>query len=1221
MGPTHGPHPDPPASSGRAGPTLERNLRALERTSPDAVAAIRAATPHPGVAWIDTPEGPSATLATLGEGGRPSERALASKRGPRTEASRFAERIDIAASPGLVVLGFGLGLHVEALGERLKKTGVMLVFEPDVALLRAVLERIDCSAWLASTNVALLIDPEDAGAVHRAIRGVEGVVASGVAMVEHPPSVPRLGKAAAQFGETIALVLKGLKTTVVTTLMQAEVTMRNGLQNLDRYATTPGVDELAGVAKGHPAICVAAGPSLARNIDQLREPGVRERCVIIAAQTVLKPMLAKGIKPHFVTALDYHEISRRFYEGLTADHVEGITLIAEPKANPAILEAYPGDIRTPSDEWLDTLLGDLALPKGTLTAGATVAHLSYYLARHLGCDPVALIGQDLAFTDGQYYAAGAAIHRVWAGELGAFNTLEMLEWQRIARMGGHLVKATDHLGRPVYTDEQMASYALQFGEAFAADAARGLTTIDATEGGLAKAHTVAKPLSEVLANLPERAHKLPASAAKVDPRRLEQVADRVRSVRGDALRVASISRDTEALLGTMAEQHTDQRRVNELIGKAQANGKRVRDLGAAYALTQHLNQTGALKRFRADRAIHMDAGASELDRQRAQIERDQTNVRWIAEVADRVGELLEGCLEALGGAPKITRDPPPEDERPREGQAVALASASAKVVAVIPTDVDRSSLGRPRPLAEPLYAGRTLLDLTLSRLAQCERVDHAVILTTSPDRVRALLDAWSNNAGSKDAGLTVEVVEHDAPFGPRHRATASARLTAPHAWRGGIGGLTIYDELLNAGAVAQVLEREGADAALLLGPDWAMVDPALTDAVVDRFAESPSKHRLVFTQAAPGLVPCVIARSLATELASASDAWAASIGGILTYLPPAPRHDPITSGHCVAVPDAFRDALVRCIPDSAARRRAIAEAMLDVDGDASVANSLELVALLGEQHRRYAGPTPRHLMLELCTGRRAGGRRAMWIAGSDEPAERLPIDPALAARLVREQARGRADAMLTLGGAGDPLLHPAWREIVMTARAASIACLHVRTDLLVGEDVLESLLDPATMPDVISVDLLAHDPATYRSITGVDAYALARGNLEALLDRRAALGSSFGAPWIVPRITRCDAVYEQIEPFYAEWIMRAGACVIDPLPRAQAGERIAPLPLPPGVSGATSRDAMLVLADGSVPMTFDDLAGNRLIGRAGQEGLGDVWRRIVGSAASLEQLA
>ncbi|MEO0715891.1 MAG: hypothetical protein AAFY58_02750, partial [Planctomycetota bacterium] len=224
MGPPTESQQGSPAGDAHNGPTLERNLRALERTSPDAVAAIRSAAPHAGVEWIDTPEGPSATIRSGTSGPHGTQRALASKRGPRTEAARLAERVDIAASPGLVVLGFGLGLHVEAIGDRLKKTGVMLVFEPDVALLRTVFERIDCSAWLAETNVALLIDPEDAGAVHRAIRGVEGVVASGVAMVEHPPSVPRLGKTAAQFGETISLVLKGLKTTVVTTLMQAEVT-------------------------------------------------------------------------------------------------------------------------------------------------------------------------------------------------------------------------------------------------------------------------------------------------------------------------------------------------------------------------------------------------------------------------------------------------------------------------------------------------------------------------------------------------------------------------------------------------------------------------------------------------------------------------------------------------------------------------------------------------------------------------------------------------------------------------------------------------------------------------------------------------------------------------------------------------------------------------------------------------------------------------------------
>ena len=50
--------------------------------------------------------------------------------------------------------------------------------------------------------------------------------------------------------------------------------------------------------------------------------------------------------------------------------------------------------------------------------------------------------------------------------------------------------------------------------------------------------------------------------------------------------------------------------------------------------------------------------------------------------------------------------------------------------------------------------------------------------------------------------------------------------------------------------------------------------------------------------------------------------------------------------------------------------------------------------------------------------------------------------------------------------------------------------------------------------------------------------------------------------WVVPRITRCDAVYEEIEAFYDHWLMQAGAAVIDPLPVPMPGQRIAPLPLP-----------------------------------------------------------
>src|SRR5690606_18334926 len=170
----------------------------------------------------------------------------------------------------------------------------------------------------------------------------------------------------------------------------------------------------------------------------------------------------------------------------------------EPRANAAILDAFPGDMRLPGDEFLDTVLHLPAEARARLTPAATVAHQAYYLARFMGADPVILIGQDLAFTDGQYYAPGAAIHTTWAPELNPFTSLERLEWERIARARGSLIEATDHLGRRVYTDEQMATYRAQCERDFAGDAAKDLLTIDATAGGIRKDHTTPMPLRDAL---------------------------------------------------------------------------------------------------------------------------------------------------------------------------------------------------------------------------------------------------------------------------------------------------------------------------------------------------------------------------------------------------------------------------------------------------------------------------------------------------------------------------------------------------------------------------------------------------------------------------------------------------------------------------------------------------------------------------------------------------
>src|SRR5262249_10320613 len=155
---------------------------------------------------------------------------------------------------------------------------------------------------------ALITDPDDTGAIAAAASGIEAILAAGTTLVDHPPSTARLAPTADRFAQNFTTVMKAVRTNVVTTLVQVDASVRNVLLNLPWYAPAPAIPALKAACKGKPAVVVPAGPSLRRNIDLLARPGVRDRVVIVAVQTVLKTLLAKGIKPHFVTALDYHEI-------------------------------------------------------------------------------------------------------------------------------------------------------------------------------------------------------------------------------------------------------------------------------------------------------------------------------------------------------------------------------------------------------------------------------------------------------------------------------------------------------------------------------------------------------------------------------------------------------------------------------------------------------------------------------------------------------------------------------------------------------------------------------------------------------------------------------------------------------------------------------------------------------------------------------------------------
>lgn len=533
---------------------------------------------------------------------------------------------------------YGVGAHVPALFDRVggvEGEAIFLIFEPSLEHLRDEFLRRDYSQLLTSRRAILfaMIDPIDIG---QRLAPLTATIALGLTSLADRRGVARDAAFFEAAGRAMADFVTFTNTNIATAIQYGRKTTFNVIDNLSAYASAPDLSRLKGAFKGAPAILVSAGPSLQKNIDQLRV--VAGRAVIIAVQTTLKPLLAAGVVPQFVTALDHHEISTRFYENLPDDLTT--ELVAEPKVSGQVIAAWQQDPRRKltllGNEAAESLLREVGLNKPTLPPGATVAHLAFSLAEHLGCGTAILVGQDLGFSDGLAYAPGTSYDDVWRAETGRFVSFEMKQWEHIARDRAALRRLPDWHGVPTYTEQRLFSYLQQFERMFACSAVR---VIDATEGGVAKKGADPMTLAEAVAMFCRTEIGPCPPYPELGMTKRDVVARSLAKRKVEAVGIAEVCRETLPLLRSLVTHIDDQPRVNATIALLDDLRRRLVRHDETYRLILTLSQRSEQERYRADRRIRA-VGAGGIERQRLQAERDLANVEAILESAMALAERL-----------------------------------------------------------------------------------------------------------------------------------------------------------------------------------------------------------------------------------------------------------------------------------------------------------------------------------------------------------------------------------------------------------------------------------------------------------------------------------------------------------------------------------------------------------------------------------------------------
>ncbi len=612
------------------------NMRALWRCDPTLALAIDAVDDDERIPLETTKSGHWTARLPAADG---SWVYLHSRYDPQAEADKFIASVPTQEKYCFVVCGLGLGYHVRALLDRLNPEAFMVCAEPSIPLLATALTCTDLADWIAGGRLLFLTDDHKAR-LHEQLRPYGTLLLLGAQFVQHPASMRVAEAAQRAIAKALGEFVTYTRMSLVTLVSNSRITCRNIAMNLVHYVSTPPIDILRDRFQGDPAVVISAGPSLAKNIDQLAD--LRGKAVLCAVQTALKPLLQRGIVPDFVTTLDFHEISRQFFEGL--DNVHGVHLVAEPKAAWPVLDNYAGPMSLLGNAWAQLILGDALGARGGLPAGATVAHLAFYLAVYMGCDPIIFVGQDLAFTGHAFYVPGVEIHQTWRSETNRFHPMEQKEWDRIARNRAILRKVQGWDGGDLYTDELLFTYLEQFEKDIASVPSR---VINSTEGGAHIRGAQARPLRESARQFcrteidPRRfayrttalwrdASRLPAAEAALT-RRIEEL--------DEAL---SVCEELLTLLRQLDGLTRDPERFNRRLVRVDELRTKVAQDSRAYQIVNAATQLAELRRFSADRRIAATE-TDEPERAKRQIARD---IEFITAVSDGARDVKPILVEA-----------------------------------------------------------------------------------------------------------------------------------------------------------------------------------------------------------------------------------------------------------------------------------------------------------------------------------------------------------------------------------------------------------------------------------------------------------------------------------------------------------------------------------------------------------------------------------------------
>ncbi len=338
------------------------------------------------------------------------EYALNSAFRPYEKALDRVERAGALNSRLGVLLGMGSGYEYEAMLEKFPEDAKIFVYEPDRDFFYSVVSERNLFLKLEDRRASFFLG-DSAEEILSAIEKLGSDISFRNPVIIEAPAYSRVYEEKIKNFYTKFSELLEIEKAVITTKKVGEkVFTSNIMENLPSISSCADISELKGVFKGSPAVVVSAGPSLKKQLSKLKT--IKGKAFIICVDTALRELIKEGVKPDIVVSIDFTPVNYKHFNGIDTG---GYVYLFASTVYPQCLKHHiscGGEYfsllnDSPLSDWLMNFWG----VRGFIPIGDSTSHAAFHLAEYCGCENIALIGQDLAYTGGCTHSPGVATFR------------------------------------------------------------------------------------------------------------------------------------------------------------------------------------------------------------------------------------------------------------------------------------------------------------------------------------------------------------------------------------------------------------------------------------------------------------------------------------------------------------------------------------------------------------------------------------------------------------------------------------------------------------------------------------------------------------------------------------------------------------------------------------------------------------------------------------------